>query len=379
MDLQDLMDYFQTDKSAGNAEAVEPIKKAEPKPFDLIIAEAFATNKERSAFKSFLGETLYKDLNSTDIGPVRMQSLAGGVGTMISNPETKFLQILEKNGIEQVTDYQFRIVEEDINNYNVSDINMDGSTPAVNQSVLSQRSNTLMAKGHGVAISWMEQELAAQGPYKRKELNQQLAAAMLRLRKNWSATMLSSVEQTSEQVPNIPTLGGFITRSIQNVVPAGGGNLTDALIAQVTNAMAVPYGYDAVASDIVAFTNAAQIPVIRNLMINRYPGTDPMTKLAYDNVLKARMAAVGLDVQMVYEDNNGIVIPFVRDLQLPAGTTLFFRMSFPKIAGFKFNGQYGPFVVSREVGTFYDLRYVLDLKSVFDPYVNTRSTITNHA
>jgi len=381
MDLNDLVDYFQQSKSAdaGEQSNVKKTVLDEPKAFDLIIAESFPDSAARSKFKNFLTTSgIYKDINTTDIGPVRLVSLYDTI-VKTFNPETKFYNVLNSKPVEQVTDYQARIVEEDINNYNVTDFNMDGALPAVNQSVLSQRSNTLQAKGQGLAISWMEQELAAQGPYKRQEYATQLMFAAIRMAKSWSATMLSNTEQTSESVPNVPSLGGFITRSVQNVIPAGGGNLTDALIAQMIGQLAVPYGYDAVASDIVAFTNAAQIPVIRNLMINRYPGTDPMSKLQYDNVLKARMGAVGLpDIQAVYEDNNGVVIPFVRDLQLPANTTLFFRASFPRMGGFKFGGKFGPYVVSRQIGTFYDLNYMFDLKTLLDPMVNTRGTITNH-
>lgn len=379
MDLQDLVDYYQQGKS-GNTEA-QPIVKSPPveaKPFDLILAESFATSKEREDFKKFLGQSgIYKDLNTTDLGPVRITSLYDPISKIV-NPETKFYNVLDAKPMEQVTDYQVRIVEEDINNYNVTDFNMDGTLPAINQSVLSQRSNTLQAKGQGIAISWMEQELAAQGPYKRQEYATQLAFAALRMQKAWSSTFLSNTEQTSESVPNIPSLGGFMTRSVQNVIPCAAGNLTDALIAQMINQLAVPFGYDAVSSDIVVFTNAAQIPIIRNLMINRYPGTDPMSKLQYDSVLKGRMAALGLEIQAIYEDNNGVVVPFVRDLQLPANTSLAFRTSYPRMGGFKFAGKFGPHVVSRQVGTFYDLSYMFDLRALIDPLVASRGTWTNH-
>lgn len=374
--LQDIVDYISKGNVANDAPQVSKAPD-EAKPWALLLAEAVPDSTKRAGLNNLLIKSgIFKDVNTTDLGPVRMVSLYDTI-SKVYNPETKFLNLLKSKAPFITSDYQFRIPEEVIGTDVLSPFNMDGSLPAVFQSTLSSRDNTLTALGQQIQVSFMAEEIAAQSPYKRNEVAAQLQWANVRLERTMSALLLSNTEQKSEAVPNIPQLGGFLTRSTSNVTPAGGSNLTDALIAASINQLAAIYGYSAL-GDVVAFTNAAQIPVIRNLMINRFPGTDPMT-FAEAQAKLGSLNAMGLEVQMMYKDNNNLTIPFIRDTQLPAGTTIFFRSSLPQLTKFKFGGKLGPFALDRPIATLYNLSIYFDLFSLCDPIVGSRASITGHA
>lgn len=320
---------------------------------------------------------MMKDIGTTDLTDIRLVSLYPVISQKF-NPETKLLNICRRNPIFRATDILFQMPDEDIGSDSVQEFNMDTTDQLDNaQSSLSSRTNVIQAFGNAINVSWMAQALAEQGPYNRDEVNRQLAMQQIRMDRKLNAMLCTHVKQTNEALPNVPAMEGLFTASTSNSTAVGGGNLTDAFITGAVDDIATGYGYDL--NGLIALTNAAQIPVVRDLMINRYPGTDPMSKFNYDSVLSRSLAAVGVDYQMVYEDDNGVVIGFIRETQAPSGQTLIFNPDELRLAGFQLMGQFGPWVVERPQVPLNRLIYYFDLKSLVMGNPDKRAKLTGHA
>lgn len=375
-ELQDAVDNLSQKAGVAGASKPQTAPKPELKAWRQILLEEFGTPENAEKFQRFLIKAgVYKDISTPDVGPVRVVGLYPVI-SQIQNPETKFLNILKQNPVFRFTDYQERIVEENIVTDQLSPFNMDGTLPATVQSALSQRSATLTALGQGMNLSWMAQELAKQGPYNRNEAMAQLQKAFTRLERTMNSMLLSNTEQTSEVPPNIPQLGGFVTRSVSNGQATGGSNLTDNFIqTAIANIANSGFGYDQL-TDLAMLSNVNQVGVVDQLMINRYPGNDPVSKLTYEEKL-ARGAALAGDTY--YKDQkSGKVIPIIREGQLPAGTSLLFRTDAPRLGMFQFQGSFGPHVVSRPVTPLFDYDIVFVLFGLIDPQVVGRAPVTGH-
>jgi hypothetical protein len=378
--MNGLVDLIEAVKNAqGKGTASQEVQKAmpsmmEPMPFEAILIKSEPDSSRREILKQML-VNVYKEVDAVDLGAVRIISLYPQIA-QARNQETKTLNILESAPIWRSTDYQNRFPEERIGTETAIKFNLDQSSVLDElQSNLQSRTNTTGAVGQAVKISFMAEELAGQGPYRRDELASQISFAMTRIRRTMNSMLISNVEQTNEAPNVIPQPGGLVTRSTANNL-ATSGNLTDALIKGRIDAMAATFGYDYLQENVVALTSASQIPVVRDLMINRYPGTDPMSMLQYDNVLMRRLKSVGVDVQMVYMDDNGVVIPFIRETALPAGTTLFFDVRLPRLGKFQMLNQYGPFLLERPNTTLFSLLYMFDLFTLIDPLIESRAVLS---
>jgi hypothetical protein len=295
---------------------------------------------------------------------------------LIENRDHPFLNVLRSKPRYKATDYSIRIVEENAGTDILSWFNLDGTMPAVVDTVLSQRFNTLGAVGQSVKCSWMASELAQQGPYNRDEDAAQLRAAMNRLDRSLNQYMWANTEQTGEAVGQVPQPGGFYTRSTSNVADLGGANLTDAIITDMVNDLGEVFGYNGL-DDMVMLIPRNQLPIIRSLMINRFPGTTSLTKLAYDDILKAKQASYGYPIDAIYEDNNGKIIPCFVDDQAPAGVALLFRAKYPLMAGFNFRNSFGPHLVQLPIALFTSYVVLFDIASLVDPLVVSRVVRTS--
>lgn len=357
-------------------------------PFESIIYDAVKGDSEKHMqLKSLIwnsgafGAPTNKDITSVDVGPVRVSSMYPIIAQIV-NLEFKLLRLLASKQPYRCTDIDVRIPEEDIGNDILSFFNVDGQLPAVSQSILKERYTNLGAIGQQIQSSFLASELAAQSPYRRDELAAQMQKAFIRINRSmnkylWSTASVGGAN-TDEQVPGVPVPGGLYDRSTANVAATGGSNLTDAFISGRIDAMASSFGYDGL-EDIVGFTNNTQVSVIRNLMINRYPGNDPMKKMEYDNELMSRVKDLGQQsVQMVYEDNNGLVIPFIRDMQMPSGVTMLFKAALLQLGLFQLQGQFGPWMIERPITTLYRLYVAFQMFTLIDPLVVSRSALTGH-
>lgn len=357
-------------------------------PFESIIYDAVKGDSEKHMqLKSLIwnsgafGAPTNKDITSVDVGPVRVSSMYPIIAQIV-NLEFKLLRLLASKQPYRCIDIDVRIPEEDIGNDILSFFNVDGQLPAVSQSILKERYTNLGAIGQQIQSSFLASELAAQSPYRRDELAAQMQKAFIRINRSmnkylWSTASVGGAN-TDEQVPGVPVPGGLYDRSTANVAATGGSNLTDAFISGRIDAMASSFGYDGL-EDIVGFTNNTQVSVIRNLMINRYPGNDPMKKMEYDNELMSRVKDLGQQsVQMVYEDNNGLVIPFIRDMQMPSGVTMLFKAALLQLGLFQLQGQFGPWMIERPITTLYRLYVAFQMFTLIDPLVVSRSALTGH-
>jgi hypothetical protein len=386
--LNDVVDFI-------NGKSVDPAASAAAAestedfvPFESVIYDAVKGDSQKhQQLKSLVwasgafGAATNKDVTSVDVGPVRISSLYPIIAQIV-NLEFKLLRLLASKTPYRCTDIDVRIPEENIGNDILPFFNVDGSLPPVSQSILTERYNNLGAIGQQINASFMASELAAQSPYRRDELANQMQKAFIRINRSmnkylWSTATAGGIA-TGEAVGETPVPGGFYDRSTANVAATGGSNLTDAFISGRVDAMATSFGYDGL-EDMVAFTNNTQISVIRNLMINRYPGNDPMKKMEYDNELMTRVRDLGQQsVQMIYEDNNGLVIPFIRDMQMPSSVTMFFKAALLQLGLFQLQGQFGPWMLERPITTLYRLYVAFNLFTLVDPLIVSRAVLTGH-
>lgn len=383
--LQDFLTSLKSGNGAADALFKRDPAQAEFIPLNEMIAKQCENDSTKiEAMRRHLEIAgIFKDVVSVDTGPVRVQSLYPIIA-QIYNEDVRFLNMLKVKPLFKCTDTQVRIVEETINGDQLNLFNPDGQLPAVQQAYLYQRTNTVMTLGQQIQISWQAQELAAMSPYKRNEMVDQLAKAALRFERTLNPLLLSGTEQTSESVPNIPRTGGFVTRSTSNAIAMAGSNFTDAFVSQGVDALAATFGYERL-NDIVVLTNNAQLNSIRNLMNLRYPGNNAMTKLEYDSVLYRRLSVLGLtneatmDGIQIYETaDSGKIIPFIREPQLPAGTSIMFLLSQPQLGAFYWFGQEGPNVVERPITALYDLKVMFGSRAMIDPLVLSRVVFSGH-
>jgi hypothetical protein len=332
-----------------------------------------------------------KSLGTVDIGALRLVSLSDRVVVQRAQ-ETNFLDFLESTATQPaVSDYQYRIIERNILNNYAGLFNMDAVTlPPNQQSGYAQRYNTLTASGDTLKISFLAQNFAQQQGIGDSNLFEaQVDDEIVRIRKTMNKTLLSNTEVVSEsagQNPGqplmVPQLHGFITASTVAPISCSSGNLTNALIQQGVNAIGALYDY----TQLALFTTSAQLAVIRDLMINRWPGENSATHQATMDMWfgKADATAKGKlpSTEVIYRayPGAGNPIPVFFSLDMPSNTAILFKAGFPRVCRMKFDGRsQGPFLLARPEATLFDLALAFDLYSLDDPQINSRVQYTNLA
>jgi hypothetical protein len=116
--------------------------------------------------------------------------------------------------------------------------------------------------------------------------------------------------------------------------------------------------------------------VIRDLMINRFPGENSATHL---ELMRSLNPNLGLPTNVVYMPYPGVVIPVYYDLDMPANTQLLLKADLPRLARMKFDGSNGPLALARPESTLFDLVLVFDLFTLDDPLVSSRVVYQNSA
>ncbi len=381
LELKDMVDKLMPDKKALATDAPDPNLY---RPWRQELLEAAGGNmKEAEKLNKMIMESgVFAEFNpkgvvTTDIGPVRIDSLFPGIA-LIENRDTPFLNGLESRPAYKATDYSIRIVEEDAGTDILPFFNMDGSMPSAYYATLDARYNTMGFLGQSLQVSWLTQELGLQSPYNRNEDADQVMRAMNRIRRSKNQYLWANTRQTNEAVPSIPQPGGFVTRSTANV-SAITGNLTDAIITGMVNQLATYFGYSQLQGRLVLQVPRAQLPVIRNLLITRFPGTNAITNLEFTNLLKGQASDYnfkGYPVNMVYQDDNGMVIPIFVDDQAPANTAIMWIADYPVLASLSFKGSTGPHLVQLPIASFTSYVVVFDGFSLVDPLVSSRSVRT---
>lgn len=318
-----------------------------------------------------------KGIVTTDIGPVRIDSLFPGIA-LIENRDTPFLNGLESRPQYNATDYNFRIVEEDAGTDILPFFNLDGSMPPAYYATLDARYNTLGFLGQSIQVSWMTQNLGLMGPYNRNEDADQLARAMNRIRRSKNQYAWANTRNSNETLPSVPQPGGFYSRSTTNV-SAITGNLTDTIITGMVNQLATYFGYSQLKGRLVLQVPRSQLAVIRNLLITRFPGTTAITNMEFTNLLKGQVSDYnfnGYPIDFIYQDDNGMIIPVFCDDQAPANVAIMWIADLPQLAGLSFRGSNGPHLVQLPIASFTSYVVVFDGFSIVDPLVVSRSVRT---
>lgn len=341
------------------------------------------TGGDQGKALQLLEKALYpklKNIGTTDITNFRVICLSDRVVDQ-RNDQTYFMDFMNaRNGSVDLTDYQYKIVERSIGSQYSAPFNMDAALPAAVQSTNKVRFNTATALGDTIMISFMAQNIASmQGnPGGTKLFEDEVDFEITRIRKQMNKMLMSNTEVVSEALGQVPQLGGFFTRSVTAPISAAGGNLTNGLLTSASEQIRALYGNVQVA----LFVTAGQLAIIRDLMINRFPGSTSVDHLNYMRQLfgEAGMAAdSALYTQVVYQPYPGKVIPVYYDPDIPANTGIMFRMDLPRIARMKFNGQVGPHLLARPEATLYDRALVFDLFSLDDPKTDSRVLLQNLA
>lgn len=379
LNLKDVVDQI-AGKSATEPSAVD--KDPRYRPFALDVYEACDGNAEAAQRvldfipKSGAFTGVYKDILSPNIGPVRIDSLVPGIA-LIENRDTPFLNGLRSKPRVRCTDLNARIVEENAGTEILNWFNMDGAMPSVVTNVLDARYNTVGALGQRIKVSWLSQALGEQSPYNYNADADQLARAYNRINRSLNQYMWANTRVTNETAPAVPQPGGFYTRSTVNVA-AVTGNLTDAIITAMVDQIASYFGYSQL-DDLVLMVPRAQLPVIRNLLINRFPGTTALTQMEFTTMLKGQASADGFNgfpVNFVYQDSNGVVMQVFVDDQAPANVSMLFKSGYPQLGGFLFRGSFGPHVVQLPIALFTSDVVVFDMATLIDPLQASRSVRT---
>lgn len=339
------------------------------------------TYSRLKVYQGIVEPIITKLVRSPDIATLRMATISDRVA-VLRNTMTATLNFLESQpgGITQVADYQFRFDEWNIGADLAGPWNIEDDLPGEAKSYRPSRSNTLTCIGNVIPVSLLAQEMASQ-QRNIDVLAREIDLQITRIRRGMNKLLIANGEVKFETAGSVPQLGGLVTRSTAYNVDAGGGDLTRTLIQGRVDAIANvgdPQGltYNV---PLVGMTNARQLQVLRDIIISEYNGIDPMSRVAFEQELKGRLADYKVPVQMVFEPMPGPVIPFILEPQLPAGTTILFDAQQPKMAKMYLGGQPGPYVLQRPTEKLQSLNVVFDLFTLEDPLVVSRSLIVNHA
>lgn len=335
--------------------------------------------RRQKVFDSVVDRTITKLIRTPDLATLRVASVSDRMAVR-RNRQTPFLNFLESQGEPAiVNDYQYLFIEWNIGEQTADVWNVENDLPSEAFSNRPRRSNTLTCIGNKLNVSLIAEQMALQQT-QIDVMAREIDLEVTRIRRKMNTLLLSSVENKVEGQFGLPQLGGFITRSTLYNVNAGGGDLTRSLVqgridAIANNADPQGFGYGL---PLIAFTNARQLQVLRDIIISEYNGIDPMARIQYENELRSRLGSFNVDVQMVFESIPGPVIPFVLDSQLPTGTTIIFDADQPRLAKMRLNGQLGPWVLTRPTEKLQTLNVMFDLFTMEDPLIDTRAVVTNH-
>lgn len=327
--------------------------------------------------------TVVKAVESYDLVGTRLDSMFDAMAEL-ANAQTIFRDIITANGIVQSTDFQIAWRELYANSSaTVEFFNLNAGLPAEAEMSRAVRRNTMGAYGNQLNIRWITEALSEQSPISNSnERADQLRMQLVRMKRFSNQKLLANTEVTSEIIGDIPTWGGFATRSVLNTTTlAANSDLTSPLLQALVNSVTNPTSVDALGMDIplVMLVTNAQIAKVRDLMIARFPAENSTTFLDYQARLERMLPGVKLnpDMVMFYRANPGGMVACIYEPQLAAGLGLMFVPTLPKIAKFKMLGQYGPWNVIRPTPELTTLFCTFDFESIVDPLRQSRGSYTN--
>lgn len=367
-------------KEAPKVATKAPQNSAAPMLADVVkqsIPDAVTRNK---VWEGLIGPRLEKLTHSVDIGNWRFQTLFGR-WEELRNRETPWLNFLESRGIVPMMDYQIEFREWNQGDDEAGFINVEGTDLGTEyQSIRTKRSNTMGCVAMQVNVGMLTAEMFRQQigtDFVREEID----GALLAIRRFENSSLHANDEVIFEDLGFVPQYGGFITRSDLNALDLGGASdLTRDVLQGRVDAVANnadPQGVT-YATQLVAFTNARQLQVLRDIIISEYNGINPQSRMEYEDELITQARAFGVNFMMAMEFIPGMTIGFALDSQLPSGTTILFDPTKPRLAKFRMGGAFGPFVVRIPNTVLRTQDVAFDLLSLVDPQRQSRSKITGH-
>lgn len=380
MEPQDFTDVLKlTEKSGATAVAGKNGKRFEKVSFS--VQEALE-GISSPMLKDQMIRTITMAVNSYDLSGIRLTSIAD-VQPELLNRTTVFHDIIDQNGVLPVTDFQVMWPELYAGDDAVEFFNLNGANPGEAEMDRGVMTNTMGALGNKLSIPWITEELAAQSPRRPfAERANQIRMQLGRMRRFANQKLLANTEVTAETAAFFPQWGGFATRSTANGLVLGvAGNLTNAIIQGRVDAIANNASNNGLGRTVplVALCGGAQIAVIRDLMIARFPGENSQSYLATQSQMMATLPGVKLPSDMVraYQPDPGRAVLFVEEPQLTSGQCILFDPSEPRLGQMSINSKFGPWVVERPVPELSTLLVIFDFKTLIDPLTASRSLISN--
>lgn len=315
---------------------------------------------------------LQKAITSTSILDLRVVDITGP--TQKINLDTVLRDWLSRKPAESLTDLQARIVERD-DTGEASPVNLDDtSLPAFTQSAYQSRYNTATAFGLTVKGGWMSKAIERlQG--RENSFDKSIEAAYTKIRRGENSILLNGVEQTSEVLPAVPQMHGFVTASTMNGITASG----DVTVGEIDEAIGTLVGIYGRNVQIGILADYDETAVIDNIMINRYPGNNPMAHLERWNMgLKQVLEQNGLTPNALYFSRQATKpVPVFYEPMMNTGEVLVFLMDKPSLARFEFvEGQTDVVALARVEPTFYDVTALVDVITLLDPWQDSRVLIS---
>lgn len=339
--------------------------------------ESFPSYSTRQkAYDEVIAPILTKLTRSEDLSTWRMASMLELVEGA-RNEETPTLNMIESNprGVVRVDDIHFTFHEDNIGADVAEEWNIQDALPETAKSMRTARKNTITCIGNVNAVSTLAQSIGLEQA-NIDVLAQELKDEIIRIRRRINYNLLNATEVTFETAGSVPTMGGLLSRSTDYLVNVGGGDLTRSLIqgrvdaiANYTDPQGLGYG-----TPLLGITNARQLQVLRDIIISEYGGITPTSRVEYEALLKARLEANRVPVQMVFEPMPGPgAIPFITDGQMAAGTTLILDPNRPQLVKLYLGGVSGPYTLQRPTEKLQSKNVTFDLVSLADYLVISRS------
>jgi hypothetical protein len=336
-----------------------------------------SASNAREYGEKVLTPIITKLVRTQDINTLRMASVSDRM-IVKRNEQTPFLNFLESQeaGVGTSRDFQYQFDEWDIGTDEAELVDIQASLPGEAKSSRPRRSNTIGCFGNKLVFSDLVLDMAQQQA-NIDLLAREVDLEVTRIRRKMNAILLSNTEVKLEGPAPIPQPGGIITRSTSYALALGGADLTRTVLqgridAIANNAAQNGRGY----RQLIAFCNARQLQVVRDIIINEYNGIFPTDRLAFEAALMQRMRDFRVPVQTLFDALPGMPVPFVLESQLPANTVLLCEADLPRLVKLNMGGVPGPYVVTRPTENLQRLEVVIDFATLEDPVVESRSVIT---
>lgn len=367
----DLLDQLKS-KKAGQAPAQKRVHKRES---FLKVLDEIKDFQVRTALENIAK----KELQSPDLASLRLVSLASRAAEL-RNEMTIFLNILESNAYERVTDFQVRFRERRIGQDAAVMFNPNGSLPAEALMNRPMRTNTLGFIGNTLKIRFIAQELGQQSPVQATDPRaEEIDFELTRIRRGMNSKLLSNTEVTAENAGFVPQPGGFITRSTSYGV-ATSGDATNTLIQGRVNAIANVSNPEGLGyRSLVAMGGGpTQLQKVRDLMIARYPGENSEAYFASTAEIRRRLANVNVpeDQMVPYLPMPGRPILFVYEPQMDTDKIIFFDPMQPQLGKFQMFGGLGPWILERPTADILYLLLVFDSFTLLDHLIESRAVVS---